>query len=136
MHFFSSWSTRAVNATTLIAYTCLCLMVPLSAGAGNGADSDASAVAVRGAVKSGGEVRWREGMRLYHAIRAAGGMTESADFRRITLTRGKTLTTHDLRIAGSPPDNPVLKAGDQIFVPHWEAPTAKPKKKTKAGKRR
>ena len=112
---------RFVNSTVSI-FSVFCLLVPLRSEAGTQADSGGQTVGVRGAVKASGAIRWHDGMRLFHAIRSAGGFSESADVRQITLTRENKVTTHNLRIVGSSSDNPVLKAGDQIFVPSERNP--------------
>lgn len=87
------------------------------------------AVEVRGAVKSGGrEVSLRDGMRLYAALVSAGGFNESADFRRVKLTRRGKETIYDLsQIKTDGSNNPLLKDGDAVFVPKSKVPKTKPK---------
>ncbi len=87
-------------------------------------------VVVKGSVKSGGrEVPLRNGMRLYNAVKSAGGFDESADFSRVKLTRGGKATIYDLGVIkteGS--NNPLLKDGDSVFVPKSMVPKTKPKR--------
>lgn len=73
------------------------------------------AVSVTGAVKIGGNVPWRVGMRLQDALNAAEP-TPVADLAKITITA----VTGGVRTADAAkpqPDNPELQPGDRVFIP-------------------
>ena len=59
------------------------------------------------------------GRRLSTALRNAGGIRPDADLSRVTVTRGGTRTTIDLReaVRGGAFDDPVLISGDKVDVP-------------------
>ncbi|MCE6949527.1 polysaccharide biosynthesis/export family protein [Cereibacter sphaeroides] len=64
------------------------------------------------------------GLTLLDAINAAGGLTEAADARRVTVRRGGTSHTVDLEgflSAGLSGNNPVLRPGDIVTVPRRRA---------------
>jgi polysaccharide export outer membrane protein len=73
------------------------------------------AVSVTGAVKTGGDVPWKVGMRLADALQAAEP-TPVADLAMVTITASNG-GNRTYNAAKSPPDNPALQPGDRVFVP-------------------
>ena len=74
-------------------------------------------VRVHGAVARAGQYTLRPGATLLEAVAAAGGWTERAKPAEVYLTSGDDDAKHDLLgiLHGGAP-NPILKAGDSVFV--------------------
>lgn len=72
-------------------------------------------VSVTGAVRTGGDVPWRVGIRLADALRAAEP-TAVADLAKITITAASG-GVRNANAAKTPADNPPLQPGDRVFVP-------------------
>lgn len=77
-------------------------------------------ITVQGAVRQGGEFTLQQGWRLSDALRAAQP-TDTADLSAVRLERlsGERLTINHLKFVqeGDESANPLLQAGDRIFVP-------------------
>ncbi|MCC6007572.1 MAG: polysaccharide biosynthesis/export family protein [Rhodobacteraceae bacterium] len=92
------------------------------------AEFNAQIVVVSGEVKSPNRQRLTTApLSLAEAVNAAGGLTERADSRNVTLQRGGVVYSVDLQgflSAGIRQNNPILRDGDVINVPRREATEA------------
>jgi protein involved in polysaccharide export with SLBB domain len=80
--------------------------------------SQARYVNVDGEVKSVQRVAFTADMTLMSAINACGGFSDYANQKKVTLTRGGSVTTYDCReIRKNPSSDPKVLPGDQIHVP-------------------
>jgi NADH:ubiquinone oxidoreductase subunit F (NADH-binding) len=83
--------------------------------ASDGQEIDQQVVHIGGHVKRTGQVKFTQGLTLYQAIQAAGGVTEFASMRRVTVYRDGRCHQYDLTKAGN--IQVKLNQGDTIVVP-------------------
>lgn len=73
---------------------------------------------MRGEIRRPGQVPYVGGTTLLEAVASAGGFTGFANAKKITITRGSQITTHNfLEIEKNPDRDIAIEAGDIIYVP-------------------
>ena len=93
-------------------YTAPTIQVDSSAAGGGGSERFLS---VMGEVKAPRSISYAPGMTLLDAIAQCGGFTDFADEKKVKLTRGNTVTYHQLNTS-DPKENAALKPNDIVTV--------------------